>query len=118
MRKFVIHTLKGDTSIIEVECERITGREDPSVMWLPAGEYTVKITAPQSLLTKKVVGKETTLEPTIYYSHGVFDSEEAAVTASHLLMRKTIELRAMKSKTAFKEEDVTAEIEKIKVVKL
>lgn len=118
MRKFIISTLKGDTAIMEVECELISSLEDPSVMWLPPGEFKIKITAPKELLTKKMVGKDTILEPTIYYNHSIFSSEEEAIRSAHQLIRKTIELRCIKHKTEFKEEDVLAEFVKIKKVKL
>ena len=49
MKKFVIHTTKGLSSVIEVECEEVNPLDDPMLMMLPKGEGKLKITTPSNL---------------------------------------------------------------------
>lgn len=49
MRKYIVQHLKGVTSILEIECEKVTLLEDPSLAWsLKNFEYKVKVSKPVS----------------------------------------------------------------------
>lgn len=48
MRKFVFHHKKGIPAIVEVELEKLTQADDPSVGWLRPGEYKARILRPTS----------------------------------------------------------------------
>lgn len=70
MRKFIINSVRGSTSIMEIECQKIF---DP---FLKSGEYKVKVITPASLGEKKLDG---TFECPIYYWHGLFGTAEEAM---------------------------------------
>jgi hypothetical protein len=56
MRKFYIQSLKGKTSIIEVEGELMMQSEDPCTFWsLKPGEYFFKIAKPASLAGERLM---------------------------------------------------------------
>ena len=115
MRKFVIHFIKETTTIIEVECEKISGLEDPSVLWLPSGEFKVKISAPKSILNKETNGTYSAIS---YYNHGIYDSYEEALKATEFLIRKSFELNAVKHNSSFSEEDIQAKLLTVQTIKL
>ena len=65
MRKFVVHTRalpgvksNGAPIVLEVEGELIQSLEDPSVMWLPEGEFKFRIMTPESLYEPHEVSQE------------------------------------------------------------
>ena len=66
MKKFIVYTRaipgirKGNDppSVIEVEGELIKPTEDPSVMWLPPGEFKFRILKPEYLYEPKEIVKE------------------------------------------------------------
>lgn len=118
MKKFIIHSLKGEFSVVEVDCEFVSPMEDPSVLWLKDGEFKVKITAPSFLLEKKVKGKETIYAPAYYYFHSVFDSQEQALDVLKIDIRKSMQRDAEKRNLSLNEEDVIKAINEIKIINL
>lgn len=79
MKKFVVHSIKGVTSIMEVECRVVTALQDPSVMFIPAGEYKAEILNPVALYEKQSDGS---LRSPVYYSHSLHETVEAAMVAA------------------------------------
>jgi hypothetical protein len=69
MKKFVIHSHKGDTTIMEVEVERLS----PHLFFLKEGEWMGKITAPQSFYEKQSDGS---LKPTVWCWWAFHDTVE------------------------------------------
>lgn len=123
MRKFVIHSLKGATSIMEVEIKLVTGLEDPSVTWLPNGEYKAHVLKPVSLMDKKVVvledkKTETQLVPPVYYSHAFYETAEEAMEVARGWTQLGFERGLSKHGEAFTPEDVEEKIKSIQVVRL
>lgn len=122
MKKFVIHSRKGTTSIMEVECELVQAIEDPSIMWLPAGEYRARVLEPAALhqkIEKLVDGKKVvTLVPDVWCSHSFYSSLEEAKVQGERLVRHGFEFALRKHGTAFTEEDVQSALAAMKVVML
>src|SRR5580692_5531160 len=121
MRKFIVHTRAlpgcckaGDAPIIlEVEGEIITGLEDPSVMWLPEGEYKFRILKPESLYEPKEApgAKEKTMVPPIYCGHNFFST-------AHDLVNHSFEFAQRKSKIEYTYDQVVARCSEIQEVML
>ena len=127
IRKFIVHTraLPGHTKagdaplIVEVEGEMITGLEDPSVMWLPEGEYKFRIMKPDALYEQKEApgAKEKTMVPPIYYSHALFTIHEARAAADRLVIQ-SFEFAKRKTKVDYTHEQVAARRAEIQEVML
>jgi len=120
MRKFIINYSK-QTSIIEVELEKVSPMEDISIMWLKEGEWKGKISNPVSLYEKHpVTGK---LSQPIWCWHVFYDSPEVCYpilrtnTRNALIKPKTQE--AIKNghdpllPLEINEEDLLAEVEEM-----
>lgn len=76
MRKFIIQTKKGVSSIQEVEIQLVTAMEDPSILWrMKPGEYLAKVLKPESMYEKQNDGRFT---PPVLCWFAFHDSEEAA----------------------------------------
>lgn len=123
MRKFVVYSRKGPTSILEVEVELITALEDPSIMWaLQPGEFRARILKPilfHQKIEKEVEGKkEVTLVPDVWYSHSFYETLEDAHAAAAKLARSSFEFELRKYGKAYTEEDIQAEVSTIKIVML
>ena len=117
MRKFYLHYQKDSTSVVEVECEIITGMEDPSVMWLPPGEFRARVVAPTYLYERKKDSKE--LIPPVWYTHAFYDSIELAMQQAEKDIRNGFERDIAKHKIeSYTEEDVKAKLAEITVVML
>jgi uncharacterized cysteine cluster protein YcgN (CxxCxxCC family) len=114
MKKFVIHTLKGKTSFIEVECIQLTPMDAPSVAWLPPNEYKARIEAP-SILFEKVDNR---LEKPIWHSFAFFDTLKQAKERAAKDIRITLERNEKKNGIAFAEEDVKMQLADIQVITL
>ena len=69
MRKFVIHSFKGATTIMEVECEILSRH----MFTLKEGEWMGQITAPQSLHEKQADGS---LKPAVWCWWAFHDTVE------------------------------------------
>ena len=116
MRSFVIHVSKAETLIVEVEYEKISAMEDPSVMWLPSSEFRAKIMKPSLLLDKQ---KDGTLLAPVYYSHAFFDSAEQAKVAAEKGLHEGLERKCRKAHCEPPTiEEIENEISKIKIVML
>lgn len=79
MRKFIYQSIKGKTSVIEVECIILFPVDDISVSWLPSGEFKARIMAPTFLLDKE---KDGTLTQPVYCSHAFYDTARLAFEAA------------------------------------
>jgi len=124
MRKFTIHSKKGKTTIMEVECEIILALEDPSVLWaLKPGEYRARILAPESFHQKveKVVDgkKEFVMVPDIWCWHALYESvEEARGVCESFIRSEMVDFAMRKHRTPATEEEVQAAINAVEVVML
>lgn len=123
MRKFVLQSKKGKSSIVEVECEIVQPVEDPSVLWLQPGEYRARILAPASFhqrIEKVVDGKkEPTMVPDIWYSHSFYETLEAAQAECVRLIRsEMVDFAVRKHREPASEDEVQAAIAAVEVVML
>ena len=131
MRKFVVHTRPlpgccktGDLpTILEVEGEMITATEDPSVLWLPEGEFRFRILKPEVLYEpKEIVHADKTREkitvPPVYYSHSVFWTTHQAMAKAIHLVRQQFEYAKRKDGTEFTEEQVSEKVKEIQEILL
>lgn len=124
MRKFVFHSKKGTTSIMEVEVEIVRPVEDPSVMWMQPGEYRARIMQPTSFhqrVERKLAdgSKQVTMEPDVWCSHAFYDTLEAAKVKLESLTRGGFEFEIRKGrKTEYTEEEVQAAIAAVEIVML
>lgn len=111
MRKFVIHSGRDKTSIMEVECQMITAIEDPSVMWIPKGEYRARILKPNTFTEKD--GRSL-----VWYSIAFYDTLEVAKEASATLVRSSFEFELNKHSISYTEEQVQTAIDAVDVAML
>lgn len=116
MKKFVIIHLKGKCTIYEVECEKILPLEDPSLMWrLYPGEYEARIIKPDFLFEKQKNGK---LLAPVLFSHAFYETLDEAKIKAEIQIRGNFNLKAMKNKIEYTEEDVAKTISKIEIIML
>ncbi len=109
MRKFYIQSLKGKTSILEVEGELLLQAEDPVLVWsLREGEYMFKITKPASLAGER------------YMSFAFNDTLEEAITSAHKDIDGSMALQLRKGQITAEQVTELAEKAKtaIEIVKL
>lgn len=112
MRKFVVHSVKSSSVIMEIECDRVTPMQDPSVLWsLLPGEYRASILAPKIFVEKN--GK-----PAVWCSFAIYDTLEIAKAMFEKLTREEFDFNFRKYDTAFTEEDVQAVLTAVQVVML
>jgi len=126
MKKFTIYTRllpgmkKGDpvpTSLVEVEIEIIQGVEDPSVMWMPKGEYKARVMSPTWLYEAKS-DKDKTLVPPIWYPHAFYLTIDEARGAAEKMIRGEFEFAKRKRGIEFTEEEVLSKCAEIKEIML
>jgi hypothetical protein len=123
MKKFIVHTRPlagycklGDVPIvIEVEGETITAVEDPSVMWLPVGEFRFRVLKPEILYEPQEDGTKT---PPVYFSHSVYRTLDQAQSVAERLVRGQFQFALRKYGTAFTEEQVKEKCEEIQEILL
>lgn len=131
MRKFVVHTralpgCRKDTNaptVLEVEGELITAIEDPSVLWLPEGEFRFRIFKPESLYEpKEIVKQDKSIEkimiPPVYHSHAVYWTATQALSRAERMVRESFEHDFRKKKIAFTEEQVREKCKEIQEILL
>jgi hypothetical protein len=126
MRKFIVHPkpLPGyptsfAPSVIEVECQLITAMEDPSVMWLPVGEFKARILGPQFLLDQEAkAGGVIEYTCPIYCSHALFWTINQARAAAERMIRSEFERAQRKQGISFTEEEVRDKFAQIKEIML
>lgn len=104
MKKFVIHSTRGKTSVMEVECEKLS-RMDHFHMGLKEGEWMGKITAPQSLFEKTLDGK---LVPPVWCWWAFYETAEEYLASIKKSAVATI-LRT-KAKRKSSEPDLVVEV--------
>lgn len=119
MKKFTVRTVKGVTSIHEVELEILPSIGEPG---LKAGEWKARILKPDTFHMKRervVDGKkEVFYEPDVWCWHAFYDSKEEACAAATKLIEQEFEFNLRKYKTAYTDVDVAAAIMAITLVKL
>ena len=111
MRKFTVQHSRGTTSIIEVEIEIVSAMEDPSVLWLPEGEFKARIMAPTSLNNQDG-------QPSVWYSHALYWTANQAWVRAERDVRSTFDFNLRKYGTPYTEEDVKAKMTTIQEVLL
>jgi hypothetical protein len=129
MRKFTIYTRATPTcrragiTIVEVECEKIQGLEDPSVMRLPESEYFARITAPDWLYeSREVTGEDgvkvKTPVPPVYHSHALYWTLIQARVYAEKMVREEFEFLQRKKGSTFTEEEVKVKLAEIQEIML
>jgi hypothetical protein len=115
MKKFIVSS-RGAFVIMEVEGEYVKPLEDPSVKWLPQGEYRFRIMKPSSLHEKLPDGTTT---PAIYFSFALFDTVEDAKLIAEKYIRSGFDFEIRKGRlTSYTEEEVQLELSKMGVQRL
>lgn len=108
-KMFAILCRKNETTIYEVEIEKISSIEDPSVLWLKDEEFKARIVKPSVFADSH--------GPTIYYSHALYSSEEEARMALEKEMRyEMTEFQLRKKGEVMEEEDIQDAIAEVKTV--
>jgi hypothetical protein len=123
MRKFIVHTrpvpgCRKDSdapTVVEVEGEMIQGVEDPSVLWLPEGEFRFRIMKPEFLyepaeIKKEDGTKEKITVPPVYHSHVIYASVDQARAEAERLVRAGFEFAERKRDVPFTDQEVKAKV--------
>lgn len=126
MRKFIVHTrpLPGccktsdAPTVVEVEGEVVSAIEDPSVMWLPEGEFRFRILKPESLSEFQEVkqsdgSKKKVMVSPIYHSHAVYPDLSHARFVAESLVVQAFEFNKRKYGTEFTEEEIAQKCSEI-----
>ncbi len=103
MIKYVVQHLKGVTSVLEIECTRLTPLEDQSVAFLSSNDYKVKITEPKSLAGE------------VWFGWALFDSSEQAMFQAVLDMVEEAQRNERKHKVPYDKEATLAKSKEIPV---
>lgn len=116
MRKWIIYQSRDKgTSVMEVEIEMVRSAEDPSVGWLPEGEYKARIMQPKSLYEKQDDGS---LTPPMWYSHAFYWNENQAWAYAERMVRDGFERDMRKLGIAYTEQQIQEKLATIKQIKL
>lgn len=132
MRKFVVHTRPlpgccktGDVpTIVEVEGEIISPMEDPSVMWLPLGEFLYRIMLPEALFEPKEGkqpdgSKKKVMVPVVYHSHAIYHSLAEAQESAKKMIKSGLDFEVRKGRlTAYTDEELEAKCAEIQTIML
>lgn len=124
MKGYVVYTRQVPCSacrktdaptIIEVEYQKITAMEDPSVNFMPAGEFKARIFQPEFLWepkegTKSDGSKEKTMVPPVYHSHSVHETLEDARRKAFELVESGFKFELRKRGTEYTQEEVQAKM--------
>lgn len=124
MRKFIVHTRaipghKGGPFVIEVEGEMIAAIEDPSVMWLPEGEFRFRILKPEFLYEPHEIKQpdgsvKKVMLPPVYASHGVYWNEHQAAVAAERILRQELDFEIRKGRIeSYTDEELKAKYAEI-----
>lgn len=122
MKKFIVYTraLPGCQksedvpSVIEVEGELVTAMEDPSIMWLPKGEFKFRITKPEFLYEMQELkqadgSKKKTAVPTVYYSHACYWTLIQARSVAERMVRESMDFEVRKGRVvSYTDEELKA----------
>lgn len=116
VKKFVIHSVKKNTSIVQAECYILSPTDYTGSSSLREGEYAARVAAPEILFEKKFDG---TIGPAIFFSHFLFDTEEDARAQAEKEIRQGFETAIRKHKiVSYTEEEVQTKLAEIKTVML
>lgn len=128
MRKFIVYTrpIPGQSgtdlpAVVEVEGEVVPQTEDPSLGWLPEGEFKFRITQPEFLYEpqeKKTTSKDKVMVPPVYYSHAVYYNIYQAYVAAEQMVRESFAFAKRKDGIDFTEEEVRSKFAEIQQVLL
>lgn len=132
MRKFIVYTralpgCKTDSeapTVVEVEGELVTAMEDPSIMWLPVGEFKFRITKPEFLNetheVKQADGSRKKVQvPSVYYSHSCYATSVAARVVAVRMIQESLDFEVRKGRlTSYSNEELKAKYAEIQEVML
>jgi len=128
MRKFIVYTrflpvqckITESPLIVEVDGEMILAVEDPSVMWLPEGEFKFRILKPETLYEPKEISsaKEKIMVPPIYCSHVIFSTIREARAEAYALITHSFELALFKKNIIYTHEQVATRCNEIQEILL
>lgn len=125
MKKFIIYNKKGNTSLVEVECEFVSAMEDPCSNYIQynEGEYRARILKPD-FLHDKIEKKQSdgtkisVLRPPVLWSHAFYDSLEIARASAEKRIQSGFKSQKEKNGSEYSEQDVLDMINLIEVVML
>lgn len=107
MRKFIVSTFKGTTTVIEVDVRDVTWTEDPSLAWqLKNGEGCYVIQSPASLAGER------------YYSWAFFETDESALQSAIFGVEQEAERSARKAHTDVDQSLLSSKLSSIKTTYL
>ena len=116
MKKFIVHVERGGKiSVMEVEIEMVSAVEDPSVGWLPEGEYRARVVSPKSLAEKQNDGS---LASPVWYSHAFYQTSHQARQVAEEMVRSELERNFSKHDVAYTPEDLQNKLAEIKEILL
>lgn len=133
MRKFIVHTravpgcCKGAAdapSILEVEGELVSSLEDPSVTWMPSGEFMFRILKPEFLYESKETkledgSKKKIMIPTVYHSHAIYHELPAAQAAAKRMIKSGLDFEVRKGRLpSYTEEELDAKCAEVQILEL
>lgn len=133
MRKFIVYTrslpagcckISTDApAVVEVEGEMIGQMEDPSVGWLPEGEFRFRITKPEFLQEPQEIKKSDgsrvkSMVSPVYHSHAVYYNVHQAHVAAEHVVRESFAFVQRKDGKEFTEEEVRAKFTEIQEILL
>jgi len=125
MKKFIVKTTYEKDSIskeieihsyvMEVDLKLVPAIDDPSVMWLPSGEYKAYVIAPRSLYEKQDDGS---LTPPQWYSHAFYDSEAEALLIAQKQIREIFDREMRHYRVEYTEQEIQEKLSQITIHKL
>lgn len=131
MRKFIVHTraipgvkFTGAPIVMEVEGEHIQAVEDPSVMWLPEGEFKFRIMAPEALYEPKEIPQSAgppkkEMVPPVYHSHGIYWNVHQAMVHAERMVKSGLAYEIRKGqRETYTEEELKAKLAEIQTIML
>lgn len=107
MIKFIPQTIKGQTSVYEIEVKPVTLLEDPSLSWrAKPGEILYKVISPKNFAEEK------------WWSFYMYDSAEKALEVASGLLNENAARTARKDHTELDEANLSERIAAITLVNL
>jgi hypothetical protein len=111
-------------TILEVEGEILTGLEDPSVTWMPAGEFYFRIFKPEFLYESKETkiedgSKKKIMVPIVYHSHAIYHELAEAQAAAEKMIKSGLDFEVRKGRLAsYTEEELKAKCAEVQILEL
>lgn len=115
MKKFATFLVRNKPTIYEVEVERISAVEDPSIMWSPDDAKPFRILSPESLYERRLDG---IMAPPVVYVHSLFDSVTEATTWYKHTIESTTKARAERHSVELSANDLKAMLAEISVIRM